>query len=133
MLVEVKNVSQVEGESQRRWFTDEFFDLIVWEEEDSTINAFQLCYDKPRKEHALTWRRNQGYRHDIVDDGENIPGGPKQTPILVKDGASDLESVPGRFKKNSLEIDKTVSTFVYRKIADYAGGRNLLETISNPE
>jgi len=30
MLCEIKNVKQYDGEPQRRWFVDDYFDLIVW-------------------------------------------------------------------------------------------------------
>ena len=30
MLVEYRNVRQIRGEGHRRWFSDEYFDLIVW-------------------------------------------------------------------------------------------------------
>ena len=43
----------VAGDRDRRWIADEYFDLIVWYEDDQTIHGFQLCYDKPGRERAL--------------------------------------------------------------------------------
>jgi hypothetical protein len=70
MLVEIRNTRQIEGEGFRRWFTDEFFDLIVWYDEKRTLVGFQLCYDKEGRERALTWTREHGFQHNRIDDGE---------------------------------------------------------------
>ncbi len=42
MIVEKKDARQIENEGFRRWFTDDFFDLIVWYE-NKEITGFQLC------------------------------------------------------------------------------------------
>ena len=42
MLREIKDVRQIGDEPHRRWFTDEHFDLVIWEEE-AEIVGFQLC------------------------------------------------------------------------------------------
>jgi len=55
MLTEIRNARQVEGEGFRRWFTDDYFDLIVWYGDQNAMIGFQLCYDKQGKERALTW------------------------------------------------------------------------------
>jgi hypothetical protein len=47
MLNEIANPRQIPGEGPRRWFTDSYFDLIVWYQgASSSIAGFQLCYDK---------------------------------------------------------------------------------------
>lgn len=69
-LTEVRNVRQVPGELRRRWFGSEEFDLIVWCDDSGVPSAFQLCYDKPRAEHALTWKHDLGFLHTVVDDGD---------------------------------------------------------------
>jgi hypothetical protein len=42
---------------------DDYFDLIVWYEPDGGVHGFQLCYDKPGRERALTWTLVDGFRH----------------------------------------------------------------------
>jgi hypothetical protein len=37
----------VRGDYDRRWLSDDYFDLIVWYTSDDTVHGFQLCYDKP--------------------------------------------------------------------------------------
>ena len=118
MLSEVENVRQVRDEGYRRWFTDSFFDLIVWYEQDGSINGFQLCYDKFQKERALTWLKNKGFSHEKIDDGE-IPGHSKMTPILVPDGEFSKESIAEKFKAEAKEIDPQIKEFIYTKISRY--------------
>ena len=118
MLVEVRNPRQIEDEGYRRWFTGRYFDLIVWYEEDEHIDGFQLCYDKPGTERALTWRRRSGYIHEKLDDGE-IPGRIKMTPILVPDGTFSKDSIAEKFRQAAREIDRQIVDFVHRKILEF--------------
>ncbi len=60
MLRELADVRQIPGEPRRRWFADDYFDLIVWFDKRGQIIGFQLCYDLPRDEHALTWHEEHG-------------------------------------------------------------------------
>lgn len=120
MLIEIKDVKQHEDDDFRRWFTDEFFDLIVWYNPKNRVTGFQLCYDKDQKERALTWRVSSGFSHTKIDDGET-PGQAKMTPILMADGHFSKKSVAERFMSNSREIDQKVAHFVYKKLLDYPG------------
>lgn len=117
MLVEIKAVRQVPGEGRRRWFTDSQFDLIVWYQGDG-ISGFQLCYGKPRNEHALTWRRPDRYSHTRVDDGEGSWGA-KRTPVLVQDGLFQPDAIARQFKAASTDMDPGVSELVCRCLAEY--------------
>jgi hypothetical protein len=82
MLREVRKVRQIKGESRRRWFDDDYFDLIVWFGEEDEIVGFQLCYDRRGEQKAFTWQQEFGYMHHRVDQGEDKPGKLKATPIL---------------------------------------------------
>ena len=117
MLVEIKDVRQVPGEGRRRWFTDSELDLIVWYEGDE-VSGFQLCYGKPRNEHALTWRRPAKYTHTRVDDGEG-PWGPKMTPVLVQDGSFQWDAIARQFRAASAEIEPDISELVCSRLAEY--------------
>ena len=119
MLVELKNVRQIEGEHRRRWFADRYFDLIVWIAEDGAIAGFQLCYDKEGDQRALTWKRPGSYTHTGIDDGENRPARFKQTPILVADGAIDHATIAARFRRASPTIDRPIAELVYAKLRAY--------------
>ena len=121
MLTEIKNVRQIKGEFLRRWFNDEYFDLIVWLGDDKNIEGFQLCYDISNLEHALTWKRKGGFTHDKIDQGESKPGQHKSTPILVKDGFFDKIRMAERFFRASQNIDRKVADFVYDRILNFPG------------
>ncbi|MEW5816915.1 MAG: hypothetical protein AB1798_16155 [Spirochaetota bacterium] len=119
MLVEFKDVRQIKGEGYRRWFKDDFFDLIVWYTEDGKIYGFQLCYDKFGNERAVTWDEDHGYRHHKIDDGE-IPGQSKMTPILIQDGIFSKNEIAERFKGAGGQVDQDLVDFVYRQLKDYS-------------
>ena len=119
MLYEIANPRQVPGEGRRRWFTDGYFDLIVWyEREGGGISGFQLCYDTGWKERALTWRRGKGYDHRRVDDGE-VSGRMKMTPILVPDGIFDYRAIAERFHRESETIDPEIRELVHSRLVSY--------------
>lgn len=119
MLRETKNIRQFPGESIRRWFSDNFFDLIVWYSPRKTIKGFQLCYQKGLDEKALTWFKGAGFSHSRIDNGEDRPGRHKMTPILTPDGLFDREYIVGLFRKVSTGIDSTIASFVCEKIMEY--------------
>ena len=115
MLRELTNVRQVLKESRRRWFADDYFDLIVWVGERGEFIGFQLCYDKSGDEHALTWHKKTGFSHHRVDSGETQRPY-KATPILVADGALDFARLISLFKERSRIMDQQVAQLVLGKI-----------------
>jgi hypothetical protein len=117
MLKEIPNVKQPEPDSTRRWFTDSFFDLIVWYDLQQRMTGFQLCYDKGANEHAFTWKKNEGFSHHCIDDGE-VTGRSKMTPILVQDGAFDRKTVADRFLNESGSLESEIRELVYGKILE---------------
>jgi hypothetical protein len=125
VLAEYESVRQIRGEGHRRWFADEYFDLIVWSDRPGTdrshITGFQLCYDRSGYERALTWTRDHGYSHEKVDTGESGPGGLKSTPILVADGFFDGAQVAMRFREASKGIDPDIADLVLDKLAECPG------------
>jgi hypothetical protein len=119
MLSEIQDPRQIENEGPRRWFTDEYFDLIVWYDKEGTaVTGFQLCYDRGYQERALTWRTDQGFTHERIDDGE-LSGRMKMTPVLVPDGAFDHISIAERFRRSSGQIDAEIREFVHDKVIHY--------------
>ena len=58
-------------------------DLIVWLSADGCPVSFQLCYDKGRRERALTFTVEGQLTVASVDDGEGGAGPYKETPVLV--------------------------------------------------
>ncbi len=119
MLHEIINVRQISGDKSRRWWFDEYFDLIVWYEDDGHASGFQLCYDKKGYERALTWNEGKGYLHTGIDDGDSFGGGNKMSPILVADGLFGKEAVIARFKEASGGLEEGVFSLVMEKMGAY--------------
>ncbi len=115
MLAEWANVRQIAGEPERRWFSDEDHDLIVWEAEGRVV-GFQLCYDKKGSERALTWTEEHGYSHDAVDNGETQPGTPKRTPILMLDGYFNADRVAEEFRDAAAKLPSDIVAFVESRV-----------------
>jgi len=120
MLKEIPQeyVRQIKGEPKRRWFDDDNFDLVIWEDNDGKIIAFQLFYDKVHNQRVLAWKVKSGFLHERVDDGERRPGKYKATPILTADGLFDYKRIAAQFKKEILEIEEKVAAFVHKKLLE---------------
>ena len=121
MLRELPDTTQVEGEPKRRWFNSPELDLIVWLSDDDKPVGFQLCYDKPHNERALTWHEDRGFDHSGVDDGEQTPAEHNRTPILVTDGLFDRDRVKRKFLEASAEVPEPIRKFVARTLDRYTG------------
>lgn len=102
----------------RRWLSDDYFDLIVWYEADGNIHGFQLCYDKPGRERALTWRCGVGFWHTGIDTGETNCYS-NLTPILVADGVFPAAQVRDEFMARGRLLPPEIRDLVLGKIAEY--------------
>ena|SRR6476659_5245078 len=122
-MLEATPKRPVHGDYDRRWISDDYFDLIVWYTPRDTIHGFQLCYDKPHWERALTWLADRGFSHTEVDSGDETPEA-NRSPILVPDGSFPADKVLAEFacrgsglpaELRELVTDK-ISEFVQRKV-----------------
>jgi hypothetical protein len=118
-LREVDHARQGAGEPPRRWFTAEHLDLIVWSDAAGRPTGFQLCYGKPRGEHALTWTADAGFTHAGIDDGSDVGIGHKASPILVPDGTVDIRRLEGEFRSASVRLPADVVAFVVERLTAY--------------
>jgi len=119
MLTEILGVRQIPDEPQRRWFQSDDLDLIVWCDEAGAPTGFQLCYDKPRSEHALTWTPELGFLHTAVDDGEEVGISYKKTPVLVADGYFNVNRLNERFAAASAELPPEIVEFVGSRLRQH--------------
>lgn len=119
MLKELPPGRQPEGEPTRRWFFSHEQDLIIWFDDDRRIRGFQLCYDKYDAERAVTWRREGGFEHSVVDDGER-GGLDFQTPFLHPDGRCDVERILADFAELSAEVPADIAAFVVERLQEFA-------------
>jgi len=116
MLTEIKDVRQIANEQPRRWFSDDYFDLIIWFDKDGSIWGFQLCYDRKANQRALTWTKINGYDHSGIDDGEGPTGAHKSSPILVRDGLFDHKSAGEKLADAAGELPPELLSFILEKI-----------------
>jgi hypothetical protein len=120
MLTELQNVRQTDAEFRRRWFSSPDMDLIVWYGEAEEPEAFELYYDKTVAEHVLAWRKDSGYSHLAVDDGEQKPAlNYKQTPILIADGTMDARRIGSVFADAAVGLPAELLAFVLAKIRQH--------------
>jgi hypothetical protein len=111
-------IRPVANDLDRRWFFDDYFDLIVWYESEDQIHGFQLCYDKTGRERALTWSHERGFLHTAVDSGESMPTA-NRTPVLVADGAFPFEQVRREFTTRSSLLPVEIRELVLVRVRDY--------------
>jgi hypothetical protein len=109
----------VSGDYDRRWLSDDYFDLIVWYTSSGAIHGFQLCYDKPHWERALTWISTKGFSHKQVDEN----AWKNQTPILVPEGSFPAGMVVAEFRRRGAELPVQLRDLVLRKIDEYVRTR----------
>ena len=118
MLREITETSQKRGDLKRRWFTGSNMDLFVWLNEDDEIVSYQLTYNKPHAEKALTWSEEKGFSHLGVDDGAR-PGKHPGSPLLVKDGVMKPSKLISMLKINSGELDPSIKSFIVSGIEEH--------------
>ena len=108
----------VRGDYDRRWLSDDFFDLVIWYRPDDTVYGFQLCYDKPSRERALTWMSDRGFSCMEVDSGDPVSP-PNQTPILVSDVSFPADRVLHEFTRRGSVLPVEVRQLVADKITEF--------------
>jgi len=102
----------------RRWFSSSDLDLIVWFSESQSVKAFELYYDKNINEHVLIWRKEKGFSHQAVDDGEQKPAlNYKEAPILIPDGIFDPDRIRQLFERFQEELPATVAKTVGQELS----------------
>lgn len=114
MLREVP-ATQAPREPHRRWFADEYLDLVVWISDPGSVVAFELCYDKPRAERAVTWSPEKGYGSFRVDGGGDTPTR-NRTPILISDRSVPKDQVIAQFTERAGALDPAIRDFVLQKL-----------------
>jgi len=122
MLSEIENPRQNDNE-KRRIFSDDYFDLYIWLDDNDEVSGFQLCYDKNRGERAFTWQKSSEYSHLKVDDGEDTDGifnGYKQKPMLVADGMFPKERVRDIFENRSANLPAEYRALIHKKITEFS-------------
>jgi hypothetical protein len=119
MLQKIRGVRQDDTDRERHWFQDDFFDLFVWTDAAGEVVAFQLCYDRLKRERVLAWSEPTGFIHRRIDDGEELPV-QKMAPIMVADGQFAADGIAAEFDSRSASIDTGWRQFIRTKIDEAA-------------
>lgn len=92
-------------------------DLVVWIDGCNQVLGFQLSYDKPHAEKAVTWHRDgDRLSHSAIDDGEHRAGKPKSSPMLVADGRLDPWNLCGKFVRLNRGLPSEINTLVCQRL-----------------
>ena len=128
MLREIKISRRDDPAIFKRWFESGYFDLFLWFRVEQAVQSpaaplhpfhMQLCYDKPARERAVSWREGHGYFHDGVLS--NQPGDiVAKSSILEAGGQFDFTKVNARFLRESAELEIDVRKFVLEKLHHFA-------------
>lgn len=105
----------------KQWFSDDYFDLAVWFNEQGSISGFQLCYDKLGMERAFTWTEENGTSHNRVDSGEDSPL-KNMSPVLVADGIIPYDELLRQFLVRAKNMDPRIARVIERKLRDWLPG-----------
>ena len=119
MLQKIRGVRQDDADRERHWYQDDFFDLFAWTDAAGDVIAFQLCYDRLKRERVLAWSEPTGFIHRRIDDGEDLPV-QKMAPIMVADGQFAADGIAAEFDSRSACIDTRWRHFIRTKIDEAA-------------
>lgn len=111
MLLRTAITDELHREPLTHWYTDEYADLYVWFDSAGAIAGFQLCYNKSRDEHSLTWKSSVGYAHNRIDAGDDSPLR-NQTPVVLPDGLCPLDQLRREFARRADKVEPAVREFI---------------------
>lgn len=104
-LIENKKVRQRPEEGFRRWLLNDFFDVILWyEQEGGSMTGFQVCYSKNDNEKVFTYQEGKSSSH-YLSDGLGIRKDSYAAKTLEGDAGPVPELVINRIKAEAGELD----------------------------
>jgi hypothetical protein len=130
MLSEYKEVRQRDSEGYRRWFSDQYFDVIIWyDREGGSMTGFQVCYDKGGSERAFTRKleRKIVQSHRFVANGPVEIGTSKMTSILKGDAKAIDETVVARLRSSAGDLDEETLAHLIERMEEYNRGRSVVD------
>lgn len=119
-LHEHKNVRQRPEEGFRRWFVNEYFDLIFWyTREGGDLKGFQICYSKNHHEKAFTWEQQSASTHFVSDSGVGNRSFPFATGVLHGDAGVIPHKVVAKLQKYQGELPAELMELLISQIDVY--------------
>jgi hypothetical protein len=116
--IAVDKVKQDRAGHVRRWFRNDYFDLFTWQSPEAEVVAFQLCYNTGHNERVLSWKKDLGFLHCRIDDGQSTAF-VNMSPIFVSDGSFPGSLVMQRFIRESAHVSEDLRCFVINKVSEY--------------
>lgn len=126
MLREIRGVDQKTPGLVKRWFQDEYFDLVAWHDPRGTILRFQLCYARESfGERVLEWQRSLGFQHLRATDewGSRIGAGSTWALSLVREPLARTGELKRRFLAAAAEVPELLREFIEDKLDELARPR----------
>jgi hypothetical protein len=124
-LVENRNVRQRPEEGFRRWFVNDYFDVIVWYESAAgDLLGFQLCYNRTVKERAFTWQRNKRSSHYVSSGSDERGRGWIATAVLHGDAGPVPEDILDRLQTEQGDLDDSLLELIVSHARDYNASRS---------
>ena len=119
-LCENKDVRQRPGEGYRRWFLNNYFDIIVWyEKKDGDIKGFQICYEKNGREKAFTWEPKAVSSHYVSTSGFDKSESSFDSAILMGHAGKIPGEVIDKLNSDQGELDSDLLNNFIEKITSY--------------
>ena len=123
-LREIRGVDQKTPGAVKRWFQDDYFDLIAWHDAGGTILRFQLCSDRDgRRERVIEWQRGLGFQHLKTEERYAARSGRDDAWALRLDAAPEVASLRRRFLGASGGLPERLRDFVEEKLEELARPR----------
>jgi hypothetical protein len=123
MLEEFKKVRQRPGEGLRRFFSDGYFELMVWYGEgDVGITGFQLAYDVKKHERVITYKTDEDrvMRSHHYNTGTAFElHGSEQSSILAGDAGPVDPTLVEHFLLAARHLEPAILDYVRTRLRDF--------------
>ncbi len=118
MLIERRNIAQIDPGLVRRVFGDERFELVTWENSSKKLELFHLSFDLGDGEKLVTWQQANGFKYGSTDKGEELPTY-NSSPVLKRAKPFDAPLVVPDFFERSRKIDAKIAHFVIVRLCEF--------------
>jgi hypothetical protein len=119
-LVENRSVRQRPEEGFRRWFTNGYFDIIIWyQEQEGPLTGFQLCYSKNHGEKAFTWHADKTASHYVSDGSDRLGLNRLATGILTGNAGPVPQQILSRLEQEQGELPQPLLELVLQRVQEF--------------